>query len=247
MKISNLFLTLAVIAALMMSSCRKDLATDTHPQQHDQAINTSVKDGEKTITLGGSYDKAGSQEDAHVNSNPAWVNSNFSSVEDFLIATWTYQGTPGTIREFFKFNGLASIPAGTTIISATLTLTGVSTSVAAPQGNSYYPGSPYNSSGTNPAWLKRVTSAWTESAITWNNQPPTTTTNATAIPPSTSQWNYSVTVNVTALVQDIVNSGQNNGFSLQLQTEAYYRSLIFTGHRNADPNKRPKLVVTYQI
>ncbi|MBC9934142.1 DNRLRE domain-containing protein [Chitinophaga qingshengii] len=150
-------------------------------------------------------------------------------------------------RQFFRFNGLSSIPTGTTIISATLTLNGVTSSVAAPQGNSYYPGSPYNSSGTNPAWVKRVTGPWSASTVTWNTQPTTTTTNAVAVPASTSQWNYGVTLNVTALVQDLINSGQNNGFSLQLQTEAYYRCLIFAGPRHADVSKRPKLVVTYEI
>ncbi|NSL88649.1 DNRLRE domain-containing protein [Chitinophaga sp. Mgbs1] len=247
MKISNLFLALTVATAFLMTSCRKDLATDTNLQQQDQALNVSVKDGQKTIIFGGGYDKAGAQEDAHVYSKPDWANGNFSAFEDFLTSSWTYQGTPGTARQFLKFNGLSSLPSGTVITSATLTLTGVSSSAAAPQGNSYYPGSPYNSFGTNPAWIKRVTGPWTASTITWNNQPTTTTTNAAPIAPSTSQWNYSVTVNVTALVQDIINSGQNYGFSLQLQTEAYYRSLIFTGPRNADVSKRPKLIVTYEI
>ncbi|WP_212002054.1 DNRLRE domain-containing protein [Chitinophaga sp. HK235] len=247
MKSANLFLTLTVVSVFMMSSCRKDLATDTNPQQNAQTLNAQIKDGQKTITLGVGYEKAGSQDDATVYSHPDWVNRNFSTEVDFLALSWTFQGVPGTGRQFFKFNGLSTIPSGTTIISATLTLTGVSTSVAAPQGNSYYPGSPYNSFGTNPAWVKRVTGTWTGNTITWNNQPSTTTTNAVTVPASTSQWNYSVTLNVTALVQDIINSGQNNGFSLQLQTEAYYRSLIFTGPRNADVSNRPKLVITYEI
>lgn len=250
MKIAKLFLSLTVVSAFMMSSCRKDLATDTNPQQNAEILNTEVKDGQKTITLGigGDYARgAGTQDDAAVYNKPDWVNRNFSSEVDFLALSWTFQGVPGTARQFFRFNGLSTIPAGTTITSATLTLTGVTTSAAAPQGNSYYPGSPYNSSGTNPAWVKRVTGSWTASVITWNNQPTTTTTNAVGIPASTSQWNYSVTLNVTALVQDIINSGQNNGFSMELQTEAYYRSLIFTGPRNANVNNRPKLVVTYEI
>ncbi|SKA03608.1 hypothetical protein SAMN04488128_102396 [Chitinophaga eiseniae] len=216
----------------MMTSCRKDLATATDPQRHPQALNADTKGGQKTITLGigdGLQRGAGTQDDAAVYNKPDWVNVNFSSSIDFLALSWTFQGTPGTGRQFFRFNGLNTIPAGTTIVSATLTLTGVTSSAAAPQGNSYYPGSPYNSYGTNPAWIKRVTGPWKASTITWNNQPTTTTTNAVAVPASTSQWNYSVTLNVTALVQDIINSGQNNGFSMQLQTEAYYRSLIFTG------------------
>ncbi|MGN7820166.1 DNRLRE domain-containing protein [Chitinophaga varians] len=250
MKISNALVTLTLVAAFMTSSCRKDLATDPNPQQNAQVLNSEIKDGKKTITLsiGDNFTKgAGTQDDAAVYNHPDWVNRNFSSETDFLALSWTFQGTPGTARQFFRFNGLSTIPAGTTIVSATLTLTGVTTSAAAPQGNSYYPGSPYNSSGTNPAWIKRVTGSWTATSITWNNQPTTTTTNQVAIPASTSQWNYSVTLNVTSLVQDIVNSGQNNGLSMQLQTEAYYRSLIFTGPRNTNIAGRPKLVITYEI
>ncbi|MBC9913507.1 DNRLRE domain-containing protein [Chitinophaga varians] len=250
MKISNVFVTLILASTVMITSCRKDLAIDPTPQQHDQAFNAQIKDGKKTITLGIGdplAKGAGTQDDAAVYNHPDWVNRNFSSETDFLALSWTFQGTPGTGRQFFRFNGLSTIPAGTTIVSATLTFTGVTSSAAAPQGNSYYPGSPYNSSGTNPAWIKRVTGSWTASTITWNNQPATTTTNQVAIPASTSQWNYSVTLNVTSLVQDLINSGQNNGFSMQLQTEAYYRSLIFTGPRNTNVAGRPKLVITYEI
>lgn len=250
MKISNLFLPLIAVSVFMMSSCRKDLVTDTTPQQNAQTHNAGIKGEQRTITLGVGDDYqrgAGTQDDAAVYSKPDWVDRNFSTEIDFLALSWTFQGTPGTARQFFRFNGLSSIPAGTTIVSATLTLTGVTSSAAAQQGNSYYPGSPYNSYGTNPAWVKRVTGPWTASTITWNTQPTTTTTNAVAIPASTSQWNYSVTLNVTALVQDIINSGQNNGFSMQLQTEAYYRSLIFTGPRNTNISGRPKLVITYEI
>ncbi|QJB41708.1 DNRLRE domain-containing protein [Chitinophaga oryzae] len=250
MKISHLFLPLIVSSIFTMTSCRKDLATATNPQQNTQALKTEINDGSKTITLGIGDDLqrgAGTQDDAVVYNKPEWVNVNFSSSTDFLASSWTYQGVPGTGRQFFRFNGLSTIPAGTTITSAILTLTGVTSSLAAPQGNSYYPGSPYNSSGTNPAWIKRVTGSWTASTITWNNQPTTTTTYAVTVPASTSQWNYSVTLNVTALVQDLINSGQNNGFSMQLQTEAYYRCVIFTGPRHTNVSGRPKLVVTYEI
>lgn len=179
--------------------------------------------------------------------NSYYPAANLVSNPDFLAATWTNSGTVGITREFFRFWGLSAIPAGTTIISATLTLSGLSSGVAIPQGNSYYPGSPYNSYGSNPGWIKRVTGSWNESTITWINQSSTTSSNAAYVPHSTSQWNFGVSVDITALIQDLVNSGQNNGLSFQMQTEVQYRALMFPGRRHPDAAKWPRLVITYVV
>jgi hypothetical protein len=171
-------------------------------------------------------------------------------LEDMAVAAWTFNAngcSTGQYRSFFKFTGLSVVPQTATVLSAKLSLYGITTSLASPQGNSYYPGSPYNSFGTNECWLKRVTGSWNEATLTWNNQPAVTETNRVVIPASTSQWGYSVIdLDVTDLVKGMVNNANSNhGFAMMHQLEQYYRSVSFGSSDNVDPAKRPKLVVTY--
>jgi hypothetical protein len=178
------------------------------------------------------------------------ANGNIPNSEDMPVAAWTFNAnncSTGQYRSFFKFTGLSVIPQTAQVLSAKLSLSGVTSSLASPQGNSYYPGSPYNSFGTNECWLKRVTGSWSEATITWNNQPALTETNRVAIPASTSQWGYSVTdIDVTDLIKGMVNNANaNHGFAMMHQIEQYYRSVSFASSDNPDPAKRPKLVVTY--
>ncbi|NSL88834.1 DNRLRE domain-containing protein [Chitinophaga solisilvae] len=248
MKKKTLVLLLSALVFTQLFSCRKDAATDPVINAGINSEETTIVNGKKAYVM--SLIKLGTgQEDCLVNSNPAYAGINLVSNPDLAASAWTYSGTPGVARDFIKFPGISYLPAGTNVVAATLTLYGMApgTAVANPGGNSYYPGSPYNGSGTNACWVKRVLGSWDESTITWNNQPATTSANQAAVAASTSQWNYSTTVNVTALVQDIVNSGQNNGFSLQLQVENYYRNLNFSGHRKPDPATWPKLTITYTL
>lgn len=178
-------------------------------------------------------------------------NINFPNDPDLAIAAWTFNAdgcATGQYRSFLKFTALSNIPQTATILSAKLSLYGVTSSGASPQGNSYYPGSPYNSYGTNACWIKRVTGSWTETGITWNNQPSVTDANRIAIPASTSQWGYNATdLDVTEMVKAMVNNtNSNNGFCIMLQVEEYYRSVNFASSDHTDATKRPKLVVTYK-
>ena len=178
-------------------------------------------------------------------------NQNAPDFQDMPICAWTNNVNGCATmqyRVFFKFTALSAISQTATIQSAKLSLYGASSSLSLPLGNSYYPGSPYNSSGTNECWLKQVTGSWSESAITWNNQPATNETNRIAIPASTTQWGYNVQdIDVTNMVKDMVNNANsNNGFCIMLQNEIYYRSMTFGSSDNSDPAKRPKLVIIYQ-
>jgi hypothetical protein len=178
------------------------------------------------------------------------ANFNFPDLLDLPMAAWTFNSNgceTGQYRSFLKFTGMNSIPSSATILSARLSLFGVTTSLSSPQGNSYYTGSPYASSGTNECWIKRATANWSENTITWNNMPAITETGRAAIPASTSQWNYNVAdIDVTAMVQAMVNGNANYGFCIMLQNESFYRSMNFGSSDNPDPARRPKLVITYQ-
>lgn len=113
-----------------------------------------------------------------------------------------------------------------------------------PQGDSYYPGSGNHS--YNSVLVKRVTTPWDENSVTWNTQPNTTVINESLIPPSTSQWNYNASVDVTNIVETMVKNSSNNGFLLKLTSEEVYRSMGFCSSEYSDASKHPKLIVVYK-
>ncbi|TND01816.1 MAG: hypothetical protein FD123_4192 [Bacteroidetes bacterium] len=164
-----------------------------------------------------------------------WPDNNSAQHPDFIACAWTNQGNPSGTRALIDFD-LAVIPAGAAVQQATLEL-------------SHYP-SPYNTghsnlSGPADCWLERIIQAWQDNTVTWNNQPATTVQNQLNIPaPTVMTQNY--TLNVTQLVQDMLNDPANSfGFMLRLQNESYYRSLLFASSDNPYPQLRPKLTVVY--
>lgn len=181
--------------------------------------------------------------------NNYYGNSNHSSNPDFTAIRWTYDADgagEGTNRSYLKFTELSKIPANAKIAFAKLSLFGVSSGVAAPLGNSFYPGSPYAEFGSNECWLKRVLSDWSESTITWNNKPATTDIGQVTVAASNAQWNYNVVdLDVTEMVKEMVRRKQNYGFCLQLKQEEIYRSILF-GSSEAAENKRPRLIVQFK-
>lgn len=56
-------------------------------------------------------------------------NTNFGLQREILIGSWTFQGVSGDLRELIEFD-LTNIPIGSTIISATLALTGWTSTTA---------------------------------------------------------------------------------------------------------------------
>jgi hypothetical protein len=175
----------------------------------------------------------------YINGIPSAANSNFGYLPEIVTYAWTFfsgGGSDGYNRILLDFVDLQSIPQGTTVTYAYLSLYGVANSATSPQGNQ----------GDNASWVQRVTSAWDENTVTWNTQPGSTSTNQVAVPASTSQWNYNVIdLNITALVQDIINQppASRNGFLIRLQNESIYRNLAFASSDNSDAARHPKLRV----
>ena len=167
---------------------------------------------------------------------------NLNSNPDVYAGTWTYAaqgGGTGVGRTYLKFIGLDGMPDSATILSAKLSLFGISSGVAAPQGNS---------TGTdNSAWLKRLTTDWNPDSVTWNNKPSEIDQNKVVVPASASIWNYdALNIDVTNLVDDLLNNN-NYGFVLEGQIEQTYRSLSFASCKVVNAAKRPKLVVVYEV
>jgi hypothetical protein len=181
-----------------------------------------------------------------------YTTTNFGNRPLMPIAAWTFNAIGcgvGGERSLIKFVEMNAIPANATIVSAKLSLFGVSSSGEYSSGNSTYPNSPYNSSGFNDCWIQRATSTWDENTVTWSTQPTVSLTNQVSLAPSTLQWNYNaVDMDVTNLVKDMRATGNtNNGFLITLKDEQYYRSIIFATSENTNAALRPKLVISYKF
>jgi hypothetical protein len=157
---------------------------------------------------------------------------------DYVLAAWTVNGDPVTIRELLKFD-MSSIPANATIKSANLYLY----SYPPPTLNGNFTDANF---GTNNAFfIQQVTANWTPGTANWSNQPATTTANQILVP-HTAQSMLDLNIDVKAMVSSMVATN-NYGFLMKLQNENYYTSRIFVGSRS--PNlqaKYPKLVVVFE-
>lgn len=171
----------------------------------------------------------------HTNYNTA--NTNFG--DDIWFKAYClpgYNGGENSNRGLISFD-LSDIPAGASISSAQLYL------YAAGYVNELIPGH----FGSNSAYIRRMSSPWLESSVTWNSSPTSTTVNQVVVPASSSSTEDYV-MEVGALVQDMVSDAQSShGFLLRQQVEnpSNPSCLVFHSSDEADPAKHPKLVVTY--
>lgn len=135
-----------------------------------------------------------------------------------------------SIRSFLQFD-LSSIPKGSFINWARLTL--------------------FNegSGGPNEALLRRITSQWDPSKVTWNTQPTTAKRATIRLPKSKTTFEDYKNINVTNLLQVMVDSPSTSfGFSLRLDSDAQgniSKSLYFISPSFGEPHKNPKLVLEY--
>lgn len=159
--------------------------------------------------------------------NTVWTN-------DLLKAmTWTFQGTPGTLRGLFQFD-LSSVPAGSTIDSAFLSL--------------YAPNPPNTQfhSGDNASYLRRITGGWDQATITWNNQPLSTNIHQVTLPETTDEFQDYPHINVTVLVRDMVSDPLNSfGFMFIQQDETPLARMSFCSSTYPDESKHPQLEIYF--
>lgn len=174
----------------------------------------------------------------HDNYNSA--NTNYNSATH-----WSAISQPGTMggvnncRSLMDFD-LDAIPQDATVFGAFLTL-----SASGPLDNTGDVTS-VGSSGANACKLVRVTSPWNANTVTWNNQPTTTASNAVQIPASNYAMQNYLSIDVTALIQDLVSDPANShGFMIELDNETPSRGLCFFGGLAPETDKQPQLVVVY--
>ena len=138
-------------------------------------------------------------------------------------------------RALFGFD-FSSIPAGSTIVSAYLSL-------YKNPGNSILN---QHTIGNSQAWIQRINQSWNESTVTWNNQPAVTTVGQVTLAASQTGNEDYLNIDLTSLVQaSYANPSSNYGYLLRLQSEVPNRALIFCSNNYQDANKRPVLVVNY--
>lgn len=145
-------------------------------------------------------------------SNPAAANVNYNTYSRITATAWTNGGATKQ-RTLLRFN-LSAIPQGSIVQSATLYLNSdpTKTSSSSAEANSQL-------SGSNAFYLEKVSATWTNTTVTWNNQPGTTTTGRLWTGPSTSVTE-NLQINLTSFVQEWVNnSAVNYGLKMILENE----------------------------
>ena len=158
---------------------------------------------------------------------------NFGNFSYLTVFSWTNEGSFNTARTLIEFN-LSDIPPLTKIHKATISL--YWTSFENLSGHT----------GDNAFSICRIVEKWGENIVNWNNQPLTSTLHTVSVPKSKTTNQSFLDIEVTDLVQDIVNYPSNShGFMLKLDEESPYRLVILASSNCPEKNKRPKLVVFY--
>lgn len=185
--------------------------------------------------------------DSLCNPSQNYANTPNANYQEFLCDTWTYQGCFGDVRHLLRFAGLSDtsvIPADATITSATLYLYGVSYSPEQNYGNSYFPSTPYADSNTVSVF--ELSDSVDMQTVTWNTQPGINNLYYTEIPSSHSQWNENDTVDVTTIVNHMMQHG-NTGFMFKIKDESPYRERLWATDMFPDTSLHPMLIVNYEI
>ena len=170
--------------------------------------------------------------DAYVNTRSA--SGNYGSTTSSYIGQYPPSSGQGLIiyRTYIEF-GLSQIPANAKIVSAELQL--------------YMENDAWG--GVLDAEAYQITSAWTESQITWNNQPSAGSAIITnvVIDPGAGR-NKWISWNITSLVNGWYNGTiQNYGIKLQGASEGGTQGnwFKFSSSDFSDSSQRPKLVIQY--
>jgi hypothetical protein len=171
-----------------------------------------------------------SSADSYVDQATLQQGSNFGGATALQVeSSQTLALIPTNKRSFVKFDlSSCSIPAVAAVQSATLSV--------------YLSTAP----NQNRTWnINRVTAAWTEGAITWSNQP--ASTSSTSVTTGTTS-NVTLQATVTSDVQSFVSGSQtNNGwrYSDSVENSSTARNGQVRSREFGNAAQRPTLVVNY--
>ena len=172
---------------------------------------------------------------------PSPTTQTFTSVAD----SWVYGNSPsanyGTStemevksdngqngRSFVRFD-VSSVPGGSTVSSATLTLCATEVAVA-----------------TRTYELHRVAASWVETSVNWSNQPGVSggATDSATTPATPACMTWTVTTDVQAWVDGTANDGWRAKDASE-DSSTTYRTVFRTREEAVVTSARPKLEVTY--
>lgn len=151
--------------------------------------------------------------------------------------TWTINGNLSLEKSIIQFD-YSSIPADATITKAIVTFFADTTVNTGSIGHSKF-------GGPNDWTLKRVTQSWSESSVTWNNEPATDLNSSIQCPESTSE-SQAYELDVTSwVVDEISHPTLYYGFLMQLNSTDHYAAIYFCSTDHQYPALRPKMVIEY--
>jgi hypothetical protein len=175
-----------------------------------------------TITTGGGSGANCGTAQTLTSAADSWLNQSSSTSNngsDGILKVMSKSGS-SNMRALVRFN-LPAIPAGCVLQSANLRLFAASAS-----------------SGQRTLQALRANASWTESGVTWANQPATTGAAVT----TTSGTGYRAWT-VTNMVGNMYASGSNNGFLIRDATESQDAEQQFHSREKGD--SPPQLVLTF--
>ena len=136
-------------------------------------------------------------------------------------------GSARAVRGIVEFEGLSAIPKTSTINSAVIDLYSRANSP-----NDYF-------------GIYRVTAAWEEMAVTWDNQPAyNATAYAKLLVPTTGHYNFDVK---TLVAEWVAGTYSNYGFILKRDDEEAASWPYFCSSDHATEDWRPKITVDYTL
>lgn len=171
--------------------------------------------------------------------------SNFGSDPIMAVADWTFMSTPGTERAYLEFDLANIMSLGCFAQSATLVLphSGDASNYNCGIGSSMV------TCLNNSIVMSRVTQAWDENTITWQNQPPVANAingSDYMVLPDESGYYASYTIDLTQIVNGWLSStNPNYGLRFQFLNEfQQYKRVSWGTSENSDSTKRPYLIIT---
>lgn len=211
----------AAVAALAAALLRPGFATSLGIDAEGLTTTTkAAAPGAQTCTIGASGD-------TYADGLATNSGSNFGTQSSMSVESNTF----GNERSFVVFDlSSCAIPAATDVTSATLSL---------------YLSSAPSSSRTYA--VRRVTAAWGETTLTWNDQPSVAGSNTGTTSTGTASGvtlSWTVTADVQAFVSQ---TATNYGWRVADNSEGSLTSVrgIFSAREHGTSSQRPQLSVTY--
>jgi hypothetical protein len=165
-----------------------------------------------------------------------YFSTNFGTNSEFSAIAWTNNGAVSNGRGLLEFD-LSGIHSSQNLLSAKLSL------YHNPSGSN---GLHSSLSNSNRSILQRISQAWDESTVTWENQPTTSDLGQVFLEQSTSPYQNYLDIDVLSMVADMIdNPDQNFGFMIRLETEVQFSRMIFSSSDHVDPMLRPKLELIF--